>query len=148
MARNVRQMRRKGKYVGLEPTPMTTAPEIDTRVALIQALIPVALDRVTAELKEADVERVAGARYARDGRLPGHVRWTHQRGLVYLADQKPPIDVPRVRDEGRNAEVPLPTYARLQQPRANDTGLLRKVLGVLSTREYERYAEDVPERSS
>jgi hypothetical protein len=56
--------------------------------------------------------------------------------------------VPRVRDEWRNAEVPLPTYARLQQPRANDTGLLRKVLGVLSTREYERYAEDVPERSS
>ena len=39
---------------------------------------------------QADVERLAGARYAREGRLPGHVRWTRQRGSVYLADQKVP----------------------------------------------------------
>src|SRR5207237_6530800 len=37
------------------------------------------------------------------------------------------------------------TYARFQQPRALDTGLLHKVLGGLSTREYERCAEAVPE---
>ena len=41
MARKVRQMRRKGKQVGLVPAPVTTAPDIDARVALIQALIPV-----------------------------------------------------------------------------------------------------------
>ena len=87
MARKVRQMRRKGKHVGLVPAPVTTAPDIDARVALIQALIPVALDKVMEEL-QADVERLAGARYAREGRLPGHVRWTRQRGSVYLADQK------------------------------------------------------------
>src|ERR1700704_4971417 len=83
MARKVRQMRRKGKQVSLVPAPVTTAPDVDARVALIQALSPVALDRVREEL-EADVERLAGARYARDGRLPGHVRWTRQRGSVYL----------------------------------------------------------------
>jgi hypothetical protein len=65
------------------PAPLTTAPDIDARVALIQALIPVALDKVLEEL-QADVERLAGARYAREGRLPGHVRWTRQRGSVYL----------------------------------------------------------------
>jgi len=144
MARNVRQIRRKGKAIGIVPVPATAVPDLDTRVALIQALIPVALERVHQELK-ADVTRLAGERYARAGRHPGHVRWTHQRGSVYLADQKLPIEVPRVRDRLRNQEVPLPTYERLQVPRALDTGLLHKVLGGLATREYERCAEAVPE---
>jgi transposase-like protein len=125
------------------PVPSTAAPDLDTRIALIQALIPVALEKVEEEL-QADVARLAGERYVREGRLPGHVRWTPQRGSIYLADQKIPIEVPRVRDRLRNQEVPLPTYERLQEPRALDTGLLHKVLGGLSTREYERCAEAVP----
>ena len=144
MARKVRQMRQKGKDVGIEAMPKTAAPDVDARVALIQALIPVALDRVSEEL-QAEVERLAGARYQRAGRQPGHVRWTSQRGSIYLADQKIPIQVPRVRDRLRNVEVPLPIYERLQEPRACDVGLLHKVLGGLSTREYERCAEAVPE---
>src|SRR4029434_8960586 len=144
MARKVRQIRQKGKDIGVVSVPKRTAPDIDTRVALIQALIPVALEKVHEEL-QADVERLAGERYVRDGRLPGHVRWTPQRGSIYLADQKIPIQVPRVRDRLRNQEVPLATYERLQQPRACDTGLLHKVLGGLATREYERCAEAVPE---
>jgi transposase-like protein len=107
-------------------------------------LIPVALEQVQEALKD-EVEHLAGARYAREGRRLGHVRWTSQRGSVYLADQKIAIEVPRVRDRVRNQEVPLETYQRLQQPRAMDTGLLHKILGGLSTREYERCAEAVPE---
>src|SRR6516165_11976716 len=101
MARKVRQIRRKGKDVGIVPVPQTAAPDVEARVALIQALIPVALDRVYEELR-ADVERLAGARYQREGRPPGHVRWTNQRGSIYVADQKIPIQVPRVRDRLRN----------------------------------------------
>src|ERR1700674_1338037 len=144
MARKVRQIRRKRKDVGMEPVPVTAGPDFDSRVALIQALIPVALEKVHEALKE-EVESLAGERYARTGRQPGHVRWTSQRGSIYLADQKIPIQVPRVRDRLRNQEVPLPTYERLQEPRALDTGLLHKVLGGLSTREYARCAEAVPE---
>ena len=143
MARKVRQMRRKGKDIGIVPVPAATAPDWSTRLALIQALIPVALEKVEEEL-QADVARLAGERYVREGRLPGHVRWTAQRGSIYLADQKIPIAVPRVRDRLRNQEVPLPTYERLQAPRGLDSGLLQKVLGGLSTREYERCAEAVP----
>ena len=128
----------------MEPVPVTAGPDFDSRVALIQALIPVALEKVHEALKE-EVESLAGERYARTGRQPGHVRWTSQRGSIYLADQKIPIQVPRVRDRLRNQEVPLQTYERFQQPRALDTGLLHKVLGGLSTREYERCAEAVPE---
>ena len=103
-----------------------------------------ALERVHQELRD-EVTWLAGERYAREGRQRGHVRWTSQRGSIYLADQKIPIEVPRVRDRLRNQEVPLQTYERLQQPRALDTGLLHKVLGGLATREYERCAEAVPE---
>ncbi len=144
MARKVRQIRRKGKAISIVPVPSTAAPDFDTRIALIQALIPVALEKVREEL-QADVERLAGERYVREGRLPGHVRWTAQRGSIYLADQNIPIHVPRVRDRLRNVEVPLPTYEQLQEPRTCDTGLLHKVLGGLSTREYERCAEAVPD---
>jgi putative transposase len=143
MARNVRQIRRKGKHVGIVTVPATAAPDFDTRMALIQALIPVALERVHEELKN-EVTWLAGERYAREGRQPGHVRWARQRGSIYLADQKIPLEVPRVRDRLRDQEVPLHTYERLQQPRALDTGLLHKVLGGLATREYERCAEAVP----
>lgn len=143
MARKVRQIRRKGKDIGIVPVPAATAPDWSTRMALIQALIPVALEKVEEEL-QADVARLASERYMREGRLPGHVRWTPQRGSIYLADQKIPIEVPRVRDRLRNQEVPLPTYERLQVPRGLDSGLLQKVLGGLSTREYERCAEAVP----
>ena len=144
MARKVRQMRGKGNHIGLVPAPSMAAPDLDTRIALIQALIPVALEKVHVEL-QADVERLAGERYVREGRRLGHVRWTVQRGSIYLADQKIPLAVPRVRDRLRNQEVPLPTYERLQAPRTLDAGLLHKVLGGLSTREYERCAEAVPE---
>ena len=109
MARKVRQMRRKGKHIGLVPAPVMPVPTISSRVALIQALIPVALERVEAALQE-EVEHLAGAPYAREGRRPGHVRWTPQGGSIYLADQKIPLDVPRVRDRLRNQEVPLETY--------------------------------------
>ncbi len=144
MARKIRQMRRKGKHIGLVSASALPVPTISSRVALIQALIPVALERVEAALQD-EVEHLAGAPYAREGRRLGHVRWTPQRGSIYLADQKIPLEVPRVRDRLRNQEVPLETYQQLQQPRDLDTGLLHKILGGLSTREYERCAEAVPE---
>jgi transposase-like protein len=117
--------------------------EIDTTVALIQALIPLGLQAV-AEALEAEVIALAGARYHRTRGRRGVVRWGQQPGSVYLADQKLPIPVPRVRDRAANREVPLTTYARLQLPRAADTGLFRKVLVGLTCRQYEACAEAVP----
>lgn len=144
MARKVRQIRRKGKAVGMVPVPIAAAPDLDAWVALIQALIPVALEKGHEALNE-EVESLAGERSARTGRQPGHVRWTPQRGSISLADHKIPLQVPRVRDRLRNQEVPLQTSERFPQPRACEMGLLHKVLGGLSTREYERCAEAVPE---
>ena len=129
MARKVRQIGQKGKHVGIVPVPQSAGPDVEARAALIQALIPVALDRVREEL-QADVARLAGQRYERAGRRPGHVRWTAQRGSIYLADQKIPLQVPRVRDRLRNVEVPLPLYERLQEPRPVIRGCCRKCSAV------------------
>lgn len=117
---------------------------VDAKVALIQALIPVGLQAVQETL-EAEVTALAGARYQRDGRQPGHVRWSQQRGSVYLGDQKLPVRFPRVRNVHTNTEVPLVTYAKLQQPRALDAGLLRRVVVGLSCGRYQECVETVPE---
>jgi putative transposase len=112
-------------------------------LALIQALIPLGLQAVEDALQH-EVLALAGARYAHADGHPGIARWGRQRGSIYLADQKLPIAVPRVRDVRTRTEVPLATYAQLQTPRAHDVGLFRRVLAGISTREYEAAAEAVP----
>jgi transposase-like protein len=107
-------------------------------------LIPIGLAAFVEEV-ERELQSLVGERYARKGRQPGLVRWTRQRGSIYLADQKLRVTVPRVRDQVQNAEVRLRTYERFQEPRALDAGLLQKVLGGLATREYARCTEAVPE---
>jgi len=120
------------------------AEDLGTRVAVIQALIPLGLEAV-CDVLQRDVEQLAGPRYARSGGRPGHVRWSKERGSIYLGDQKLPITYQRVRDQLQGTEVPLETYQRLQQPRALDAGLLRRVLLGLSCRRYEECADTVPQ---
>ncbi|HWT77653.1 MAG TPA: transposase [Candidatus Acidoferrum sp.] len=139
MKRIVRIERQDKRRDGRASTP----EEIDSTVALIQALIPLGLHAV-GEALEAEVVALAGARYRRSGGRPGVVRWGQQPGSVYLADQKLPIPVPRVRDRVANREIPLTTYERLQVPRAADAGLFRKVLVGLTCRQYAACAEAVP----
>ncbi len=144
--KSVVRIQRQGKGKDVSPSAPATLPAtdaIDTKVALIQALIPLGLHAV-AEALAAEVVALAGERYRREGGRPDVVRWGHQRGSVYLADQKLPITVPRVRDRSVNMELPLRTYARLQVPRAADAGLFRKVLVGLSCRQYAACAEAVP----
>lgn len=145
--RKVRRIRREGQgtrviAAELEAVPRDVAT-IKTKVALIQALIPLGLLHVAESLQQ-EVEWLTGPRYARSGGQPGLVRYGAQPGSVYLADQKLPIQVPRVRDHGRNQEVPLATYQHLQVPRGADEGVLRRILAGLSCREYAPCAEAVP----
>jgi len=116
---------------------------LDAMVPLIQALIPLGL-QAFAEVMQAEVAALAGARYSRTGGRPGVVRWGQQPGSICLADQKVPVTVQRVRDRQRGRELPLASYERFQTPRAADVGLFRKVLAGLSCRDYEASAEAVP----
>ena len=72
---------------------------------------------------------LAGVRYAHDDGHTGIARWGRQPGSIFLADQKLPIAVPRVRGHAARREVPLATYQHLQTPRALNVGLFRRVLG-------------------
>jgi transposase-like protein len=60
-------------------------------------------------------------------------------------DQKLPIVVPRVRDQGEGKEIRLRSYERLQEPRDREEGVLRRILHGLSCRSYEECAMAVPE---
>jgi transposase-like protein len=146
--RKVRRIRRTGQGTQIIGEQLSAAPAsaaaIDTKVALIQALIPLGLLHVEATLQQ-EVEQLAGTRYARDGGEPRVVRYGKQPGSIYLADQKLGIAVPRVRNLETNREIPLRTYQQLHQPRAADHGVLQRILTGLSCREYERCAEAVPQ---
>lgn len=143
--RTIRRIRRKenGPRLGKPRSPGPEIPALDARLAAIQALIPLGLAAVEAELA-AEVTRLAGPRYVRQDGRPHPVRWGHQAGSVYLADQKLAIAVPRVRNRQQGTEVPLASYAALQAPRALDEGLFRRVLGGIATGEYAACAEAVP----
>jgi len=141
--RTIRQFRKQGKTLRAIRPSTVLPPTLDARVEAIQALIPLGLAAVAAEL-EAEVTRLAGPRYARQDGQPDQVRWGRQPGSVYLADQKLAIAVPRVRDRRRQIELPLASYAGLQQPRTLDEGLFRRVLGGIACGDYAACAEAVP----
>ncbi len=118
--------------------------DLDTRVEMIQALIPLGLKAVEDELKAA-VTELAGPRYQRGEDDRRYYRWGTERGSVYLADQKVPVRVPRVRDVHADQEVRLPMYERLQEPRGGDAQLMGRVLRGLGCRNYQETAALVPE---
>ncbi len=117
--------------------------EVDVKLQLIQELIPLGLMHVEEVLQE-EVRSLAGERYKRNG-IAGYDRWSKQWGSVYLADQKVPVLLQRVRDMRSNQEVKLKSYERLQEPRGLDEALLKKILHGLSCRRYRECSEMVPE---
>lgn len=144
--KSIVRITKQGKVKEVNPTSLVASlelDEVDTKVACIQALIPVGLAAVYEELTK-ELTRLAGPKHSRTGGLPGVVRWCRQRGSVYLADQKVPITYQRARNRLIRQEVPLPIYQRLQVPREADAGLFRKILLGLSCRDYEPCAEAVP----
>ena len=118
---------------------------VATRVALIQALIPIALQSVN-ELLQQEVEQLVGPRYGRQKeRERENYRWGQQKGSVYLGEQKLPVEVPRVRNLATGKEVTLEPYKKLQCPTELDEKLLLKVLHGLSCHQFENVALTVPE---
>ena len=118
--------------------------DVDSRVEIIQALIPLGLEAVK-ELLVEEVGRLAGPRYSRSGGQPGYGRWGSQAGSVYLGEQKVSVTVPRVRDKHRGQEVPLASYRMLQNAQRADEAALGKILKGLSCRDYASCVEAVPE---
>ena len=114
---------------------------LDTRVEMIRALIPLGLIAVYEEL-EREIDFLAGKLHGRKEAQGLGSRHGSNRGTVKLGGQKIPVRVPRVRKEGE--EVPLESYRRLHQGGEPNEVLLRRVLFGISCRNYEMAAESVP----
>lgn len=117
--------------------------EIDGKIETIRALIPLGLMFVEEELQN-ELERLTGPWHSRQGGVPGYARWGRQQGSVYIADQKIPVQVPRVRDTQTRSEVLMSSYRQFRTPRGMDEGLMYRVLSGLSCRSYRKAAEAVP----
>ena len=120
---------------------MARIDDVDVKVSMIQALIPMGLVEVGKELQK-EVLRLAGAE-GRHGKT--NVRWGSQPGSVYLSDQKVPIDVPRVRNKKYNIEIPLECYRKLQEPYMDGELIYKKLLNGLTTHKYRESTALVPE---
>lgn len=113
----------------------------ESRLAMIQMLIPLGLREVEREL-QTEVQGFVGERYSRGGE---YTRWGRNDGSVYLGDQKVAIRVPRVRHKILNQEVPLSGYERLQSPQVINDIVLRRVINGIAQGKYEKAATQVPE---
>lgn len=115
--------------------------EVDSRIALIQQLIPIGLMAVEEEL-QAEVQELAGVRYRRDDNP--NKRWGSNLGSVHLGDQKHSIRVPRVRNQTSGQEVPLKRYQTLQSDQRVNDQTLAQVISGISARKFEKAAMQVP----
>jgi transposase-like protein len=116
--------------------------EVDSKVEMIRALVPLGLMHVH-ELLDEEVKALAGERYARKEELERGRRHGTNPGTVGLAGQRVPIRVPRVRSvEG--GELPLRSYEALSHGGETNELLLRRVLYGISCRNYEAAAAAIP----
>ncbi len=116
--------------------------EVDSKVEMIRALVPLGLMHVH-ELLDDEVRALAGERFARKDELERGRRHGSNPGTVGFSGQRVPIRVPRVRSiEG--GEIPLRSYAALSQGGESNDLLLRRVLYGISCRNYEAAAEAIP----
>jgi hypothetical protein len=121
--------RKVGRKAGVRRTPAVAVQalaELDSRIELIQALIPLGLEAVEQELQRA-VAELAGRRYERGPVDRRYYGWGRERGSVYLADQKVPVVVPRVRDVHEGREVRLPSYERLRPDKSSRLQFQRRM---------------------
>lgn len=126
------EVMKESEYQGLE---------VDVRMSLIEALIPIGLMKVEEEL-QAEVKRLCGTRYERGSSCD---RYGYNPGSVVLGGQRVGIRRPRVRDQKSRKEVELSTYSRLQTSKGADDLVMRRLLAGISCGKYELAAGAVPE---
>lgn len=115
----------------------------ESRLSMIQMLIPLGLRAVADELQAEVRNLVGGDHHERTG--TAIKRWGSNPGSVFVGDQKLRINVPRVRDLEADQEVRLKSYERLQDPTHLDELAFSRVINGISQGKYERAAEHVPE---
>lgn len=135
----------KGKRVNKKVKVAIQEVQLDlgkvNRLAMIQALIPIALEAVEKAL-QSEISELAGERYSRGSDIS---RYGSNPGSIFLGDQKVKIKVPRARNSSTNEEAILSTYSALQNAQQLDDMAFSRVMHGMSQRNYEKAAIHVPE---
>ncbi len=97
---------------------------------------------VLAELMEEEVDEVVGPKGRHDADRVA-VRHGHEAGAVTLGGRRVPVERPRVRSAGGQAELPLATYAHFADRDPLTQLVLERMLAGVSTRRYRRTQEPV-----
>ncbi len=115
--------------------------ELDTKVELIRALIPLGLMNIYT-LLDQEVTTLAGPRHVRKAGHYAGMRHGSNPASVRLGGQRLAISVPRVRSA--RGEIPLSTYRAFHDGGALDETRLRRVRYGISCRNYEAAADAIP----
>lgn len=141
---HVVRKRKKSKIMG-SPNAISRqdieAMQVDSRLDLIRALIPLGLSLVMEEL-DSEVVSLAGEKHSRKTGEDIPRRHGSNPGSVKLAGQSIPIRVPRLRAGGN--EVVLASYENLHQGGDINDQVFRQMLYGISCRNYEQAAEQIP----
>lgn len=113
----------------------------ETRLAMIQALIPYGMEMLKTELV-TELNDLTGKKGKHGKEI---VRWTKQKGYVFLRDQRVPVKYQRARNKNTNQEVCLESYKKMQQPYQGDEQTFKKMINGISMRKYRESAELAPE---
>lgn len=117
------------------------AMQVDARIDLIRALLPLGLSFVMEEL-DREVVSLAGMKNSHKAGEGVPRRHGSNPGSVKLAGQSVPIRVPRLRADG--TEVALASYENLHKGGELNDQVFRQMLYGISCRNYELAAEQIP----
>jgi putative transposase len=141
MAKLVNKAKRVNKKVKVAIHEVQQNLAKESRLAMIQALIPIALEAVELALQQ-EISELAGERYSRGNEIK---RWGSNPGSIFLGDQKVKLQVPRARNSRTNEEAILSTYSTLQNAQQLDDMAFSRVMHGMSQRNYEKAAIHLPE---
>jgi len=125
-----------------EVVPMRLPGVAALRAGLHALVVSAGLDVLGAML-ERDRDELCGPRYRHDGERSAH-RAGHVRGELAMGGRRVAVRRPRVRTES-GKEAPLPTWEQLASDDPLHERAVEQMLVGVSTREYARSLEEVPE---
>jgi putative transposase len=100
-----------------------------------------AFTKVAEQMMDWEVGELVGAKHQAN-QSRERMRWGRQRGYCVVGGQKVPLQRPRVRDT-RQREIPLGSYAMLQQASLLEDAVWHKIMHGLTTRRYSAVVREL-----
>jgi putative transposase len=138
----VRKFRRQAEASDQQIQFALALPEVLELVQ--QGLMNLALaafTKVAEQMMDWEVGELVGTKHQANPSRES-MRWGRQRGYCVVGGQKVPLQRPRVRDT-RQREIPLGSYAMLQQASLLEDAVWHKIMHGLTTRRYSAVVREL-----